>query len=180
MMQVPSTSPDVSLPTDESASSSKRVLLYRDTNAWCPFCERVWLALLEKGVAYDTVFIDLRDKPDWYKAMIPTAQVPAAYIDGELVWESAKILEKFEAAFPEPPLMPTEAAERAHVDTVVQEFEATEGVGAAGYRFLRGAPFGEPVNEEKVPEMRVSFEAKLRELEVGGTPALGHIGYRSF
>ena len=23
--------------------------LYRDTNAWCPFCERVWLALEYKG-----------------------------------------------------------------------------------------------------------------------------------
>ena len=27
--------------------------LYRDTNGWCPFCERVWLSLLAKGVPFD-------------------------------------------------------------------------------------------------------------------------------
>lgn len=39
-------------------------------------------------------------------------------------------------------------------------------MGSAGYRFLRGAPFGEPVNEAKVPEMKVGFVEKIRELEV--------------
>ena len=62
VQQVPSSAPDPSLPTDvdSSCTEDKRVLLYRDTNAWCPFCERVWLALLEKDIPFDTVFIDLR------------------------------------------------------------------------------------------------------------------------
>ncbi|KAK3265959.1 hypothetical protein CYMTET_25391, partial [Cymbomonas tetramitiformis] len=34
--------------------SDKRVVFYRDTNAWCPFCERVWLALEEKQIDYDS------------------------------------------------------------------------------------------------------------------------------
>ena len=29
------------LPTDEATTTDKPVLFYRDTNAWCPFCERV-------------------------------------------------------------------------------------------------------------------------------------------
>ncbi len=29
------------------------VTLYRDTNGWCPFCERVWLILRAKGIPYD-------------------------------------------------------------------------------------------------------------------------------
>ena len=47
-------------------------MFYRDTNAWCPFCERVWLYFLEGEIDADHAFIDLRDKPDWYKEVIPT------------------------------------------------------------------------------------------------------------
>ena len=51
--------------------------LYRDTNGWCPFCERVWVALEKKGIPYDEVLINLQDKPDWYKEIVPTTLVPA-------------------------------------------------------------------------------------------------------
>jgi len=50
-------------------------------------------SLSEKDVPYDTVLIDLRNKPDWYKEMVPTALTPAARINGELVWESMEILQ---------------------------------------------------------------------------------------
>ena len=41
------------------------------------------LALLEKGLAHETQFIDLRNKPDWYKEIVPTGQTPSAVIDGK-------------------------------------------------------------------------------------------------
>ena len=37
----PRTAPTRVLPTEESTTTDRPVLLYRDTNAWCPFCERV-------------------------------------------------------------------------------------------------------------------------------------------
>lgn len=37
----PRTAPTRVLPSEESTTTDKPVLLYRDTNAWCPFCERV-------------------------------------------------------------------------------------------------------------------------------------------
>lgn len=37
----PRTAPTTVLASDESTTTDKPVLLYRDTNAWCPFCERV-------------------------------------------------------------------------------------------------------------------------------------------
>ena len=37
----PRTAPTRVLPTEESSTTDKPVLMYRDTNAWCPFCERV-------------------------------------------------------------------------------------------------------------------------------------------
>lgn len=48
--------------------------------------------MAEKDVPYDSVLIDLRDKPAWYKEIIPTALTPAARINGELCWESMDIL----------------------------------------------------------------------------------------
>eukprot|EP00193_Tetraselmis_chui_P011082 CAMPEP_0177790602 /NCGR_PEP_ID=MMETSP0491_2-20121128/23450_1 /TAXON_ID=63592 /ORGANISM="Tetraselmis chuii, Strain PLY429" /LENGTH=239 /DNA_ID=CAMNT_0019312703 /DNA_START=225 /DNA_END=940 /DNA_ORIENTATION=+ len=105
--QVPSSCPtEDQLPTSSDSDTAKRVLLYRDTNAWCPFCERVWFALLEKGIEFDTVFIDLRAKPDWYLEMVPTGMVPAAKVDGKLIYESADILKALEESFPDTPLLP--------------------------------------------------------------------------
>ncbi|KAJ8599937.1 hypothetical protein CTAYLR_002805 [Chrysophaeum taylorii] len=85
--------------------------LYRDTNGWCPFCERVWIALEKKGIAYDEVLINLYDKPKYYTDMIPTGLVPAIEIhdgsynsgspgSGELVYESSEILKRLDVLVP--------------------------------------------------------------------------------
>lgn len=144
--------------------SDKHVVFYRDTNAWCPFCERVWLALEEKQIDYDSVYIDLRDKPEWYKEMVPTALVPAVRIDGELVYESSEILKKLEERFPETPLLPINEEELAAATELMQACD-NDGVGGAGYKYLRGAPFGQPMSDENLPELLQEFEAKLEGLE---------------
>eukprot|EP00227_Mantoniella_beaufortii_P018280 CAMPEP_0197577012 /NCGR_PEP_ID=MMETSP1326-20131121/1797_1 /TAXON_ID=1155430 /ORGANISM="Genus nov. species nov., Strain RCC2288" /LENGTH=493 /DNA_ID=CAMNT_0043140007 /DNA_START=64 /DNA_END=1545 /DNA_ORIENTATION=- len=182
--QVPSSSTDPSLPTSADSTTAKRVLLYRDTNAWCPYCERVWLALHEKGVPFDTVFIDLRNKPLWYLDMVPSALVPAVKIDGELVYESRDILLAIEHAFPHsdgfPPLLPPAGtAERTRVEGLMDLADDAQGVGRVGFGFLLGGGFGGPRDESKVPELRVAFEESLRNFEAalagapGGGPFLG-------
>ena len=160
---MPGSSATESLPTAADVVSEKRVLLFRDTNAWCPFCERVWLALLEKGVPFDVTFIDLRDKPEWYLDMVPSALVPAVKIDGEVVTESRDILHAIEDAFPEndgyAPLLPTEGtSERKRVEALMDlADDPDEGVGTAGYRFLTGGAFGGSSDDEdalKMSELR--------------------------
>lgn len=39
--QSPGSAPHPALPTQRHVETDKAVVLYRDTNAWCPFCERV-------------------------------------------------------------------------------------------------------------------------------------------
>ena len=53
---------------------------------------RVWLALEYKGIDYDTMFINLRDKPQWFLELIPTGLVPVAKVKDKLVHESYDIL----------------------------------------------------------------------------------------
>ncbi len=42
----------------------------------CPFVERVAIVLHEKGIAFERIHIDLRDKPEWFLAMSPLGKVP--------------------------------------------------------------------------------------------------------
>ena len=53
---------------------------------------QVWFALEEKNIPYDTVLINLQDKPEWFKNMVPTELVPAVKINGQLVYESYDIM----------------------------------------------------------------------------------------
>lgn len=53
---------------------------------------QVWFALEEKNIPYDTVLINLQDKPEWFKKLVPTQLVPAVKINGKLVYESYDIL----------------------------------------------------------------------------------------
>jgi glutathione S-transferase len=53
---------------------------------------QVWLALEYKGISYDTMLIDLQNKPEWYSNIAPTKLVPAVRVNGEVVYESYDIL----------------------------------------------------------------------------------------
>jgi len=91
-----------------SPSPKEPVLtFYRDSNGWCPFCERVWIALELKGIPYTERLIKLIDRPAWFKDIVPTNAVPAIVIyDDEqdkrsVYWESQTILKKLDELYPE-------------------------------------------------------------------------------
>ncbi|KAH8082915.1 glutathione transferase [Aureococcus anophagefferens] len=73
-----------------------RIVFYRDANAWCPHCHKVWFALEQKGLRYETVRVHLRGdpreppKPAAYVDLVPSGAVPAVALDGEVVTESLK------------------------------------------------------------------------------------------
>ena len=135
------------------------VLLYRDTNSWCPFCERVWFALEEKEIPFATEFIDLTNKPKWYTDLVPTTRVPAAKIEGKLVYESKDILLALEERFGLT-LLPEDPEENAIARQWLDDAE-TNGVINFGYKFLMQAP-KEP---HELASLQAAFEAKLDELE---------------
>lgn len=79
---------------------------------------RVRIALNLKGVDYESRAISLVDgahKADDYRALNPQGFVPALAIDGHLLTQSLAIMDYLDARFPEPPLVPGDALDRAHV-----------------------------------------------------------------
>lgn len=157
--QSPSTAPIPSSLHKLPPDTAPPVLLYRDTNSWCPFCERVWFALEEKEIPFETEFIDLSNKPKWYTDLVPTTLVPAARIEGELVYESKDILLALEERFAAT-LLPDNPEEKAIARQWVEDAE-TNGFKDIAYKFLRQAP--EDANE--LANLQAAFEAKLDELE---------------
>lgn len=136
------------------------VLLYRDTNSWCPFCERVWFALEEKEIPFETEFIDLSNKPKWYTDLVPTTLVPAAKIEGNLVYESKDILLALEERFSDRPLLPENPEENAIARQWIEDVE-TSGFRDIAYKFLR-----EPISDaNELANLQAAFEAKLDQLE---------------
>jgi len=64
-------------------------------------------------------------------------------------------------------LLPTANADRERVIAELKGFDSAEGVGAAGYTYMRGAPFGEsPASGcENLESLQAEFERKLSVLE---------------
>jgi glutathione S-transferase len=79
---------------EEDPSSPPLLTLYRDTNGWCPFCERVWLCLEVKGIPYRERLVNLQNKPDWYKELVPTSLVPAVLLHNDEIIENKNRLHK--------------------------------------------------------------------------------------
>ena len=74
-----------------------RVLLYRDSAAWCPYCQLVWIALEERRVSYEVKKIDMRcygaGKPEEFLKLSPNGNLPVTVIAGQAYSESDVILD---------------------------------------------------------------------------------------
>jgi stringent starvation protein A len=104
----------------------------------CPFCARTRLVLAEKEIPYETVEIDLSDRPAWLYEKNPAGKVPVLEEDGWVLPESAVIGEYLDERYPEPALMPADPSERALARLLVFRFD--DALGRAYYAFRRGEP----------------------------------------
>ena len=82
---------------------------------------RLRIALNLKGLAYEHCAVDLRNEEhlgEAYGAINPQRLVPALEIDGRVMTQSPAIIEWLDEQYPEPPLLPADPQERAHVRTL--------------------------------------------------------------
>ena len=123
----------------------------------CPYCARVRIALAEKSVEYDTVVVDLDDRPAWIYEKNPTGRVPVLE-DGEFVLpESAVINEYLNERYPEPSLLPADPAERALARVTIFRFDS---LSKPYYGVRRGEGDARPRLDKELAKLDAVLEAQ--------------------
>jgi glutathione S-transferase len=120
--------------------------------ARCPYCARARIVLAEKGLEYEPVEIDLSDRPAWIWDKNPRGRVPVLDDDGFVLPESLAIMEYLDERWPEPALMPADAADRGVVRMLYARFD---DLSDAYYDVRRGHD----------PDAPAQLEAELDKLD---------------
>jgi len=81
--------------------------------AACPFAQRTRMVLAEKDLDFNLYEIDVYEKPKGWEKISPYGKVPLLRHDGGTIYESTIINEYIDERFPDPPLMPASAIDRA-------------------------------------------------------------------
>jgi RNA polymerase-associated protein len=106
--------------------------------ARCPYCARVRLALAEKELDYETVDVDLANRPQWLLDLNPPSGRVPVLEDGFTLPESEVIMAFLEERYSERALLPADPVERAQARLLVHRFD--ENLGTDYYAFRRGDP----------------------------------------
>jgi glutathione S-transferase len=136
------------------------ITLYDCTTAPSPRRARILLA--EKGVAHETVQVDLKNSEqlsDAYRKINPLCTVPALRIeDGEVLTDNAAITAYLEARYPEPPLLGSTLIEKAEIASWNWRVEF-EGLMAVAEALRNSVPamanraLPGPVDYPQIPEL---------------------------
>ena len=110
----------------------------------CPFAQRTWMVLLEKGVDFERRDVVLRDpvaglaatapKPAWLLEHNPLGRVPTLITEQGSVYESVVCNALLEDLYPHPPMMPVDPWARARSNLIVERFN--QRAVPAFYRLL--------------------------------------------
>ena len=137
----------------------------------CPYCARARIVLAEKGLGYETVEIDLSDRPAWLYEKNPRGKVPVLEEGGGFVLpESAVIMEYLNERFPEPALWPADPAERALGRLWLDRFD--DRLGREYYALRRSE---ESALDRRLAELDAALEAQA--FLSGRKYGLADIGY---
>lgn len=139
--------------------------------ATAPSPRRTRILLAEKGVAHETVPIDLRageQLGDAFRAINPECTVPALRVeDGRVLTNNAAIAAYLEARFPEPPLLGSTPLEKAEIAGWNWRIEF-EGLMAIAEAMRNTAPAMKdralpgPANYAQIPELGQRGLARLK------------------
>ncbi|AYM14300.1 glutathione S-transferase family protein [Agrobacterium tumefaciens] len=127
----------------------------------CPFVQRAAIVLLEKGVAFERIDVDLADKPDWFLALSPTGKVPLLKVERQdgidaVLFESMAICEYLEETQGGGKLYPEDTLARARQRAWIEYGTATL---ADAWQFLNAR------DRATADARRVAFRARLLKLE---------------
>ena len=121
---------------------------------------KVRVALLEKGIAFQEDANVHPSQRDEYLAISPMGKVPYLEVDGTRIRESQVILEYLEEAYPEKPLLPKDPLARARVRELIAFIELDMELVV---RRLYGAVFfGGKVSDETRQQVETDIARGIR------------------
>ncbi|KAH8286483.1 hypothetical protein KR054_009853, partial [Drosophila jambulina] len=136
--------------------------------SFCPFSHRVHLLLTLKNIPHHKIYIDLIEKPEWYKDYSPLGKVPALQLphleDQPTLVESLVIAEYLDEEYPSPRLFPTDPLQKALDKILIERFAP---VVSAVYPVLTCNPNAPADALKKFEDALDVFE---QELAKRGTP----------
>jgi glutathione S-transferase len=143
-------------------------------NPNCPYAHRSWIALLELGIDYEPVEIELGkdNKTDWFRAMNPNGTVPTIKRGDDVVYESL-VVNEYLCDLYQSDLLPATPAQRAKARILISRCDAK--LVKLSYSYLSHK---RSQDETKDDQLRSQLEEELRFLdsaiaESGGTYFLG-------
>ena len=145
------------------------ITLYDCATAPNPRRARIFLA--EKGLAHETVQIDLRSAEqmsDAYKRINPRCTVPALRVEDALVLsDNAAIAAYLEAQYPQPPLLGRSAQDKAEIASLNWRMEF-DGLMPVAEALRNSSPamvdraLPGPVNYPQIPELAQRGQARAQ------------------
>jgi glutathione S-transferase len=175
---------------------NSKVVLWTGSN--CPYAQRAWVALKEKGVEFELKKVNLKDKtatPDFEVAYslanpstLSSSKVPVLIVtdekgDTQVYTESKIVLEAIEELWPKPALLPIGAPKERAKARMFGEvvYDASFGGSRSVYQLaMRKADFEEgkgtwDVEEEKknICESLAALDNSLQQLNSNGPYVLG-------
>ncbi len=98
----------------------------------CPFVQRSVITLIKKKADFDITFIDLENKPDWFRHLSPLGKVPVLKVGDVVLFESAVINEYLDEIYP-PRFLPEDSLAKARLRAWV---EFASALVMSQYQFL--------------------------------------------
>ncbi|XP_033122026.1 glutathione S-transferase omega-1-like isoform X2 [Anneissia japonica] len=89
---------------------------------FCPFAQRARLVAEAKGLDYEVINCNLKNKPEWLLEKNPNGQVPALEHDGKVLYESLIVSDYLNDAYPGRKLKSSDPYKRARDDLIVNQF----------------------------------------------------------
>jgi len=123
----------------------------------CPYAERVLLVLEAKGVPYETINVNLKNKPEFLYEKHPQAKVPAIEFgaDNKLLVESLVIADYLDDLYPNKrPLRPKDPYQRAQDRLFVDVFAEFSSSFAKVF-----------FSKEELPDIWKSLSEALKKIE---------------
>jgi len=131
---------------------------------FCFYAQRTLLALIAKNLDFQTINIFLREKPEWFQKITPTAQVPIVRVNDAQHFESLIVSEYLDEKFPEVKLRRDSPEERARDKEMV---ELSKKIYGSLHKSMRDASIEE--YKESIEEMYRGLDWFEEELKARGT-----------